>query len=57
MIKRNLPSLLIITAMILNILNFDFSAELKSKTFLLFSASIVIMIFAIVLIIKKESKV
>lgn len=56
MIKRNLPSVLIIVAMILNILSFDFSTELKSKTFLLFAASILVMIIAIVLIIKKESK-
>jgi hypothetical protein len=56
MTKRNLSALLIIIAMLLNILNFDFSSEKNSKAFILFILSIIVLISAIVLIFKKESK-
>lgn len=56
MIKKYLSPILIIIAMAIHILNFDFSTGVTSKEFLFFAISIVIMIIAIVLLIRKSHK-
>jgi hypothetical protein len=56
MIKRNLSSVLIIIAMFLNILNFDFSNGIESKKFWLFLIALIILVASVVLIFITESK-
>lgn len=57
MIKRNLSSILIIIAMLLNILNFDFSNfNIESKKTWLFLCASAIIIASIILIFYTENK-
>jgi len=56
MIKRNLSSVLILIAMFLNILNFDFSNGIESKKFWLFLIALIILVASVVLIFITESK-
>ena len=57
MIKRNLPSILIIIAMLINILNFDFSnVNIESKNTWLFIGASIVIIASIILIIVNENK-
>jgi len=57
MIKRNLGLILVIVAMILNILNFGFSnMNTKPLSFLLLSASIFVLIAAIIKIFTTKNK-
>jgi uncharacterized membrane protein len=57
MIRRNLPSVLVIIAMVLNLLNFDFSNfNIESKKTWLFLGASIIIIASIVLIIINETK-
>jgi len=57
MIKRNLSSILIILAMLLNILNFDFSnVNIESKNTWLFIGASIVIIASIILIIANENK-
>jgi len=57
MIKRNVSSILIIIAMILNIMNFNFSNfNIESKKTWLFLSASIIMIASIILIFITENK-
>jgi len=57
MIKRNISPALIIIAMILNILNFDFSNfNIESKSTWLFLGASIIIIATIILIFINENK-
>jgi len=57
MIKRNLSSILVIIAMLLNILNFDFSnISIESTKFWLFISASIIIIAAIISIVTNENK-
>ncbi len=56
MIKRNFTSILIITVMFLNIINYDYTTSLGSKKFLLFVVSIAILLVSILRVYVRESK-
>ena len=57
MIKRNLSSILIIIAMLINILNFDFSnVNIESKATWLFIGASILIIASIISIIFNENK-
>ena len=56
MLKRNLTSILLIIAMLLNVLNHDFSSDIKSMNFLLFIGSTLMILVGIILIFRDESK-
>ncbi|PCI02822.1 MAG: hypothetical protein COB81_04760 [Flavobacteriaceae bacterium] len=57
MIKRNLSSILIIIAMIINILNFDFSNfNIESKKTWLFLGASIIIIASVILVFYKKKK-
>ena len=57
MIKRNLSLILVIIAMLLNILNFDFSnISIESTKFWLFISASIIIIAAIISIVTNENK-
>jgi len=51
MFKRNLSTIFIAIAMILIILNHDFSAEINSKKFWMFLISLIVLVAAIIQIV------
>lgn len=57
MIKRNLSSMLVIIAMLINILTFDFAdIDTASGRFWLFIGASIIIIASIILIVTNENK-
>ncbi|TXD80267.1 hypothetical protein ESY86_20785 [Subsaximicrobium wynnwilliamsii] len=57
MIKRNLSSILVIIAMLLNILGFDFmNINTASTKFWLFLGATIVLIASVILIFVNESK-
>ena len=57
MIKRNLSSVLVIIAMLLNIIGFDFqNVNTASRDFWLFLGATMVLIASVILIFVNESK-
>jgi len=56
MLKRNLSSILVIIAMALIILGYDFSNDLWSKKFFIFTGALIVLIGSLISIFMNESK-
>jgi hypothetical protein len=56
MLKRNLALILIIISTLISVFNYDFSSNIGSIDFILFISAIVIIIAALILIYRDESK-
>jgi len=56
MFKRNISHILVIVAMLINILNYNYSSAKGSMDFALFIGAILIIIAALILIFRNESK-
>ncbi len=56
MLKRNLPSILVATAMLITILGYDFSgSDIGSRDFWFFIGSVVVLVGAAILIVINET--
>ncbi|SKB77883.1 hypothetical protein SAMN05660866_03229 [Maribacter arcticus] len=56
MLKRNLVYILIIVSALISVFNYDFSSNIGSIDFILFISAIVLIIAALILIYRDESK-
>jgi uncharacterized membrane protein SirB2 len=56
MLKRNLSSILVIIAMALIILGYDFSNNLWSKKFFIFIGALIVLMSSLISIIMNKSK-